>query len=131
MSSVAYWEPEMLRNITVQRLIEIPPLDRMYAAHLAEYDGELPYLFMADVTRWLVAHAEKAEPSDEERDAVRRVVEVLDDEYRTGDAEAQNLVGAGVLEDLPMFDSGHPVWALLTDQLREAPRGVSETRPGY
>lgn len=118
----------------VHRLGEIPLIDAILAEHVDDYDEVLPYLFLADVTRWLTAFAEKAEPEPAERAAAARVIQVLDEEGATGDDETRYLIVGGFLENLPYCDEGHPVWSLLTDRLLAAPRGVAETResvPGW
>jgi hypothetical protein len=118
----------------VARLGAIPLIDAVLAEHVEDNDEVLPYLFLADVTRWLTAYAEVAEPTATERKAADSVIEVLDDEGAAGDDETRYLIVGGFLENLPYFDEGHPVWGLLTERLIAAPRGVSETRaapPGW
>ncbi len=66
-----------------------PAVDRLVAAHLADYDEVLPHVLMADITRWLVAEGPDA-----------RVLEVLEHHATAGDADVQNVIGISFVENL-------------------------------
>lgn len=110
----------------VQRLASIRDVAPLLAEHRDDYDEVLPYVFLADVTRWLVATAE----SGGDAGPVGQALAVLTHAYESGDDRARDLVVGGVLENLPPPESGHPVWRLIGEPLRSAPRGLSDRRYG-
>jgi hypothetical protein len=71
-----------------------PALRSVLAEHRAEFEGKLlPHLFMADVTRWLVA-AGPAAP----------VLAVLERHLADGGEEVQNVIALSFLENLEATD---------------------------
>ncbi len=73
---------------------EVPTLRPLLQEHLEDnYDEILPHLFLADVLRWALAN-----PGD---DATTTVFGYLDQAFRSGDEERQELIATGFLENLP------------------------------
>lgn len=73
---------------------EMPALRPLLDEHLEDNFNEvLAHLFLADVLRWVVANPDR---SSEER-----LFGLLDDAFRTGDGERQELISTGFLENVP------------------------------
>jgi hypothetical protein len=85
----------------VQLLVDaFPPLRPLLDEHLDDQFGEvLPYLFLADVSRYLVDLIE----SGRRQDALP-VLDWLERRFRAGSEEEQTLIAAGFLEALPRPD---------------------------
>ena len=80
-------------------------LGEIHREHLADYNQLLPHVFMADVTRWLVAHGPDA-----------LVLDMLEEHLASGDEEAQNFVAVSFVENLEPEDEA--VRAALGPHLR-------------
>ena len=85
---------------TVRELVQdivsaAPALDAVLTEHQAEFDGALlPHLFIADVTRWLVAAGPSAP-----------VLAILERHLADGDEEVQNVIALSFLENLEVTDA--------------------------
>jgi hypothetical protein len=72
-----------------------PALGSVLSEHRAEFDGELlGHLFMAEVTRWLVANG-----------PVASVLAVLERHLADGDETVQNVIALSFLENLEREDA--------------------------
>ena len=91
----------------------------MLQEHLDDYDGLLPHVLMADVTRWIVQRF-RADPADA---VVRQVLDHIESTFQEGSGQYRELIAASFLENLPRpGERGAGVRALLgpalQDQLR-------------
>lgn len=89
----------------VRQLAELSPaLATMLEEHLKDNFGEvLPHVFLGDVTRHIIAMALTADSGSglAVRRELKSVLERLESEYAAGNAEAQELIAASFLENLP------------------------------
>ncbi|WP_164704644.1 DUF7674 family protein [Blastococcus litoris] len=75
---------------------EHPELLPILHGHLADNGGEvLPYLYVADVMRWLVLHRE------DRPDVCREVFRWMEAAWDRADDHQRDLIGAGFVEALP------------------------------
>jgi hypothetical protein len=97
-----------LTTLTQELVGAEPALRAVLDAHLADQGGEfLGHLFMADVTRWLVAHG-----------PVPAVIAVLERSLVEGDEAVQDVIALSFLENLEPED--RTVRAALGPRLRAA-----------
>jgi len=75
---------------------EVPALRPTLEEHLDDNFGTLlPYLFLADVARWIDAH------HDEDEVSSTRIVDFLERQYRDAHHQGtKDLIGAGFLESV-------------------------------
>lgn len=76
--------------------LEFDELRALLQEHLDDYDGLLPHLLLADVTRWLVARymADGAEDP-----VLKAVLAFMEDHFDLG----SGLIAVSVLETLPLI----------------------------
>jgi hypothetical protein len=92
-----YPSPATLET-AVRRIVEaLPELRHSYAAHQAEYDEVLPYMFLPDVVRDMIEKWQVGDLSPNFLDRLSKVVEELLAERDQG---IHDLVGLGLLEEL-------------------------------
>lgn len=95
-------------------LVEVvPELSSLLDEHLLDQEGELlPYVFMADVARWL--HEQSARSPDR----VEQALAWLEARFSSGGFDVRNLIDVGILEMLPGLPEGEPILAMLPADLR-------------
>jgi len=79
--------------------LEFSELRGLLQRHLDDYDGLLPHLFLADVTRWLVARRMESGAKDP---LLRAVLAFLENQFESGGAHIKELLAVSVLETLPL-----------------------------
>lgn len=79
-----------------QLLRAVPELSATYREHLDDNDELLPHVFLGDVTRFVIGHV--ADSSDAAM--LQKLLDELELEYRAGDEEIRELIGASFLENL-------------------------------
>lgn len=100
-------------DLTNRLVGTFPELRAELDEHLADQEGELlPYVFMADVARWLDRHRTT------NRDRVNELLEWLEREYVSGNFDERNLIDVGVVEMLPASPEGDAVLSLLGPELK-------------
>lgn len=73
-----------------------PALQETLQEHLADnHDEVLPHVLMADYERWAERALEDAHPH------LQEFLNALEDAYRTGDEQVQELISVSFLEHLP------------------------------
>jgi Na+-translocating ferredoxin:NAD+ oxidoreductase RnfE subunit len=83
----------MTNQMFIEKLVRlVPELRRGLEEHLKDNCGELlPHVFMGDVTRWTITHANAMS---------HRVLNSLEGGLATGSAEVANLILASFVENL-------------------------------
>jgi hypothetical protein len=95
---------------------QFPVFMPMLQEHLDDYDGLLPHVLMADVTRWIVQRF-KADPADA---VLRQVIDYLETAFQEDSGEDRELIAASFLENLPRpEETGAEIRALLGPALQE------------
>jgi hypothetical protein len=96
-----------------------PVLRPMLAEHLDDNFGAvLPHLFLADVLRLLLARIDEAGVDD--RGEVANILSFLEDAFSAGDAERQELISTGFVENLPRVgEPGDGIRRMLGPELRD------------
>ena len=90
-----------------------PELGAALDEHLTDQEGELlPYVFLADVARWLEGQA----PTRGGR--VAEMLEWLEREFVSGTSDVRNLIDVGIVEMLPASPEGDNLLAMLGPELR-------------
>lgn len=89
--------------------------------HLDDYEGLLPHVLMADVTRWVVQrfHAQASDVT------LRQVLDFLENAFKDANGQDRELIAASFLENLP--GPGHAdadVRALLGPALQDQLRRI-------
>jgi len=93
-----------------------PALLPVLQEHLDDYDGLLPHVFIADVTRWL-ADRYATDPTDEQ---VACGLDVLEAAFAVGHSDDRELIAASFLENLPRGDErGHGLRDAIGPALRD------------
>lgn len=110
----------------VRALGEIPPVAALLREHREFYEETLMYVFLGEVARWLVGVAEGT--VDDAAGAAADVYAALEEAYVTGDRDTRGLLSVGFLENLPVYEEGHPVWQGMGPRMRVAPRGLADRR---
>jgi hypothetical protein len=101
-------------DLTADLLDANPALDAVLKEHLANNDELLSHLFMADITRWLVANGPD-----------RAVLAVLERHLGDGDENVRDVILASFLENLEADDPVyHSVRSALGPTLRTALEGT-------
>lgn len=81
-----------------RRIVEaLPELRHLYAAHQAEYDEVLPYMFLPDVVRDMI---EKWQVGDLSPSFLDRFSEIVEELLAPGDQGVHDLIGLGLLEEI-------------------------------
>jgi hypothetical protein len=88
MSTIASFIEELLRLL--------PQLKSIYDEHLADNETLLPHVFMGDVTRFVVAEAEKSTS----RDVLERLLGHLEEGLKNGPEQVKELVVVSFVENL-------------------------------
>ena len=80
-----------------------PELKTLLEEHTKDNDGEiLPYVFLGDVTRYVLSLLFAGSSGDlEARRELRRILDYLEDAYSNGGEEIQDLIALSFLENLP------------------------------
>lgn len=87
--------------VLIGSLVErCPSLLPVLEEHLDDYDGLLPHVFMADVTRWIAARY-GSDPGD---GSVTCVLDFLEAAFDAGRPDDRELIAASFLENLPPDD---------------------------
>lgn len=93
----------------------------MLQEHLDDYDGLLPHVLMADVTRWVVKRF-NTDPSDV---LLRQVLDFIESAFEDAKGEDRELIAASFLENLPRpGQAGADVRALLGPALQDQLRRI-------
>jgi hypothetical protein len=93
----------------------------MLQEHLDDYDGLLPHVLMADVTRWVVRRFE-ADPSDV---TLRQVLAFIESAFEDAEGDDRELIAASFLENLPRLgEAGADVRAMLGPDLQDQLRRI-------
>jgi hypothetical protein len=79
--------------------LEFPELRTLLQEHLDDYDGLLPHLLLADVTRWLVVRQSEPGRTDP---VVASVLEFLEKYFVSGGEQMSELIAVSVLETMPL-----------------------------
>jgi hypothetical protein len=97
--------------------LEFRELRTLLQEHLDDYDGLLPHLLLADVTRWLVASALENGPDDV---LVKAVLGFLEQHFVSGNEHVRELIAVSVLETMPLKgEEGSDVRDLLGPAMRD------------
>ena len=89
-----------------------PELASVLDEHLDDQEGELlPYVFMADVSRWLFSISS----TDPQR--AGQVVSWLESEFSGSGFDVRNLIDVGIVEMLPALPEGATILNLLGPEL--------------
>lgn len=100
------------QDLARRLVVDVPEVEPLMQTHLADQEGELlPYLFLADVARW--AHATYASDPT----TVGRVVDWLEQEFVSAEADEKDLIGLGFVEALPFPPEGAPILLRLGPEL--------------
>lgn len=84
-------------NLFFAKLVEfVPELKKLYNQHLEDNNCLLSYVFMSDITRFVIG---KAISSDQLSD-VQVILDTIESELSKGDDEFKNLVLASFVENL-------------------------------
>jgi len=78
--------------------LKFPVLRVLLQQHLDDFEGLLPHMLMADVTRWLVRRFGESQGEDAE---MKQVLVFLEEQYASGGEHIRELVAVSVLENLP------------------------------
>jgi hypothetical protein len=98
-----------------------PAFMPMLQEHLDDYDGLLPHVLMAEVTRWIVQRFQ-VDPADSQ---VRQVLDFIESAFQEASGEDRELVAASFLENLPRpGQAGAEVRALLGPALQDQLRSI-------
>jgi hypothetical protein len=98
-----------------------PVLMPILQEHLDDYDGLLPHVLMADVSRWVVQRF-AFNAADE---TLREILDFLESDFERARGEDRELVAASFLENLPRSgEEGAGVQALLGPALQEQLRRI-------
>ena len=73
---------------------KFPDIASILAEHLSDYDKLLPYVFLADVTRYVLANEQSR----------KLVVEHLESMFATGRAAVENLIALSFVQNLENED---------------------------
>ncbi len=88
-------DKELVRLLAAEYL----DLRALLDEHMAEHRGEvLPHVFMGDVTRWVVSIAADSQRHNE----LRRILQLLENEFERGDEPVRELISVSFLENLPL-----------------------------
>lgn len=79
--------------------LQFPELRELLQEHLDDYDGLLPHLLLADVTRWLVARLSEKGRSDS---VLASVLEFLEKHFVSGGEHVSELIAVSILETMPL-----------------------------
>lgn len=95
-------------------LVEVvPELSLLLDEHLLDQEGELlPYVFMAEVARWL------HEQSTRSPQRVERVLAWLEARFHSSGFDVRNLIDVGIIEMLPGLPEGEQILSMLPADLR-------------
>jgi hypothetical protein len=86
-----------MKSEFVQRLLaQAPQFQDGYAKHLQENNELIPHVFMADVTRKVIANCSDRSQSLH----LKALLVFFERELNSGDAEANDLIAAGFCENL-------------------------------
>ena len=97
--------------------LEFGELRQLLQEHLDEYDGLLPHLLLADVTRWLVARLSECGPEDP---TLKRVLGFLERHFVSGGDHISELIAVSVLETMPLKgEQGAEIRDLLGPAMRD------------
>jgi hypothetical protein len=74
-----------------------PELMPQLQEHIDDYDGLLPHVFMADVTRWMLQrfHDDPSDPT------IRQVLDFFETAFERATGEEREIIGTSFLENLP------------------------------
>ena len=99
------WDPLYDRHVRAGEIalagglaLQFPILRGILQEHLDYYETLLPHLFMADVTRWIVARYVERGGTD---DTLGPILDSLEIHFASGDAGIHELLAASFLELLP------------------------------
>jgi hypothetical protein len=79
--------------------LEFVELRPVLQEHLDDYDGLLPHLLLADVTRWLVARLSENGRDDP---VLVSVLDFLEKHFASGGEHVSELIAVSVLETMPL-----------------------------
>lgn len=79
--------------------LEFPELRPLLQEHLDDFDGLLPHLLLADVTRWLGARLLEKGSADP---VLASVFEFLEAHFASGGEHVSELIAVSVLETMPL-----------------------------
>lgn len=97
--------------------LEFPDLRALLQEHLDDYDGLLPHLLLADVTRWLVARQPEMGRADP---VVASVLMFLEKYFVSGGEQMSELIAVSVLETMPLRgEEGAQIRELLGPAMRD------------
>jgi hypothetical protein len=93
----------------------------MLQEHLDDYDGLLPHVLLAEVTRWVIQRFD----ADAADDLLRQVLDFIESAFEDAKSEDRELIVASFLENLPRpGQAGAEVRAMLGSALQEQLRQV-------
>lgn len=81
----------------IEGLLRVAPeLKGAYEEHLFDNNMLLPHVFMSDITRFVIAAAERRD----DRAIVQRILDYFENELKAGEAESLELIRASFIENL-------------------------------
>ena len=97
--------------------LKFSELRALLQEHLDDYDGLLPHLLLADVTRWLVRRLLETGPEDA---LLAGVLEFLEHYFVCGGDHINELIAVSVLETMPLKgEPGAEIRDLLGPAMRD------------
>jgi hypothetical protein len=97
--------------------LEFPELRELLQEHLDDYDGLLPHLLLADVTRWLVARLSEKGRDDA---LLASVLGFVEDHFASGSEHVSELIAVSILETMPLKgEDGAELRELLGPAMRD------------
>jgi hypothetical protein len=91
------------RNFIDLLIDEFPQLGPLREEYLTQFSEMLPHVFFGFLTEWLV-NEYRADPQRGPDAVWRRLLDRLEQGYRTGDPDVQDLLAASFVENLPYPD---------------------------
>jgi len=114
-------------EVLVRDMVErFPVLGADLVEHLEDNFGELlPHVFLADLMRRVVElHDAGLDPRQDE--GAKRIIDYLEDRFRSGDDQVQELISTGFVEVLPREgEPGYGVRSLLGPELSAEAKRVA------
>jgi hypothetical protein len=81
----------------IEELLQVEPaLKAVFGAHICDNDEVLPHVFMGDVTRFIIAAAERKNADS----MLPKLINFLEVQLATGGDEIENLISVSFIENL-------------------------------
>ncbi len=111
-SSGEFNDAEAFSRHLADRIVPLQPLLR---EHIDDNFGSLlPHVFMGEVARWYLSHADAVQPPSD----VRLLIDLLDEALVTGAPDVSELVSVSFVENMPAPPNGRGALAHLGPALK-------------